>query len=624
MEEKVHFATDNALTWHMSEFHYSISPNAKTATPNETLWSFHGVDRHPGPAGTAVLRKRRGDYRCMVQANVADALALCAPYRTMGAHTRHIINEFPELAQHAAHTEKTLLGLAEAGLFESSEATWHRLTEKNSDSASIANCRLFILTCDRPSALERLLRNLIDRPMPREVEGIWVIDDSRQYENHTRNARIIETLGSTCPVPLTHFGATQRTQLIENLKVAVPESTDTLDWLLSAASWGEIPTYGVARNFALLLSVGKRALVLDDDIILEAIAPPLSPQTLRIGHANDREAVFFTSREALDRHALPSQESPLALMLSSLGHPLAGLLPNYLADDRGLAGANGHLMDHLSGQSVARITQCGSWGDPGTANANWIFHLPENAIEKLLKTGDSLANILSARASWFGYRGPVLSQYGTLSQLTGLDHTVLLPPYLPAGRGEDILFGILLQRLHPESAVWNEGWAIRHQPLEDRADRSALNAIGVAPSLSLLADWLGRESPGQKGLTAGVHLNNIAHQVQQLTKLDLSSMEDLVRQGLVSKRSQLLTQCMEKIARLENLPEQTGKREWQLFLETSRDKLVSEITESEEAPLTEALTRGALGKVSTLRQHGEQFAEALRIWPLLREAAADL
>ena len=97
-----------------------------------------------------------------------------------------------------------------------------------------------------------------------------------------------------------------------------------------------------------------------------------------------------------------------------------------------------------------------------------------------------------------------------------------------------------------------------------------------------------------------------------------------MRQGLVSKRSQLLTQCMEKIARLENLPEQTGKREWQLFLETSRDKLVSEITESEEAPLTEALTRGALGKVSTLRQHGEQFAKALGIWPLLREAAADL
>ena len=612
------------MTDRMTEVNFSGQPMTHESSLDNCLWSFHGVDRYAGPAGTVVLHKRRGDHRCLVQANVADALALCGPYRTIGAHTRNIIEQFPELAQHTEHTEKTLLSLAEAGLFESSEATWQRLTAKPSDTAAVAGCRLFVLTCDRPGALERLLGSLTNRSIPSEIESVWVIDDSRQPENQTANAEVVETVAANSSVPLMHFGASQRADLIGNLKTALPESEGTIDWLLSSSSWGEIPTYGIARNLALLLSVGKRALVLDDDIILEAIAPPLSSQTLRIGHANDREAVFYTSREALDRHALPSQESPLTLMLSSLGHPLAGLLPNYLADDRGLAGANGHLMDHLSGQSVARITQCGSWGDPGTANANWIFHLPENSINKLMEAEESLASTLSARASWFGYRGPVLSQYGTLSQLTGLDHTVLLPPYLPAGRGEDILFGILMQRLHPESTVWNEGWAIRHHPLENRADRAKLSAMSVIPSSSLLADWLGHEPLGQEGLTASARLSAVANQVQQLTKLDLSSMEDLVRQGLVSKRSQLLTQCMEKIARLENLPEQTGKREWQLFLETSRDKLVSEITESEEAPLTEALTRGALGKVSALRQHGEQFAKALGIWPLLREAAADL
>jgi hypothetical protein len=608
----------------MSEFHYSVIPAAKTSTDKDRLWSFHGVDRHPGPAGTAVLHKRRSDYRCIVQANVADALALCGPYRTTAAHTRHVISEFSELAQHAAHTEKTLLGLAEAGLFESSEATWQRLTETHSDSAPIASCRLFILTCDRPSALERLLRNLVDKTMPNEIESVWVIDDSRQLDNQSSNARIIETLASACPLPITHFGATQRTHLIENLKAAVSGSESTVDWLLSAASWGEFPTYGVARNLALLLSVGKRALVLDDDIMLDAITPPLSPKTLRMGHANEREAVFYPSQEALNQHALPSQESPLALMSSSLGHPLAALLPKHFANDRGLAGANGHLMDHLTGQSVARITQCGSWGDPGTANANWIFHLPENALKKLLETGDSLASTLSARASWLGYRGPVISQYGTLSQLTGLDHTVLLPPYLPAGRGEDFLFGILLQRVHPESAVWNEGWAIRHQPLENRADRSALSGIGASPSLSLFIDWLGREPAGQEGLSPAWRLNGIADQVRQLTEMNLASLESLVRQGLISKRSDLLTRCMEKIARLDNLPDQTGKAEWQHFLEATRDKLVSEITQSEAAPLTEALTQGALGDIGALRHHGEQFADALCIWPQLCDVAAGL
>jgi hypothetical protein len=81
---------------------------------------------------------------------------------------------------------------------------------------------------------------------------------------------------------------------------------------------------------------------------------------------------------------------------------------------------------------------------------------------------------------------------------------------------------------------------------------------------------------------------------------------------------------MQKIARLENLPEQPGKREWQQFLEATRDKLVAEITQSEAAPLTVAVNQGGLGEIGLLRQHGEQFAEALRIWPQLREVASGL
>ena len=171
-------------------------------------------------------------------------------------------------------------------------------------------------------------------------------------------------------------------------------------------------------------------------------------------------------------------------------------------------------------------------GGSGTANANWIFHLPKNSLNKLMEAEESLASTLSARASWFGYRGPVLSQYGTLSQLTGLDHTVLLPPYLPAGRGEDILFGMLMQRLHPESTVWNEGWAIRHHPLESRADRAKLSAMSVVPSSSLLTDWLESRTCRPRGLTASSRLKDIAHQVQQLSELDLPSLEDLARRGI--------------------------------------------------------------------------------------------
>ncbi|GIR90450.1 MAG: hypothetical protein CM15mP89_4550 [Gammaproteobacteria bacterium] len=57
----------------------------------------------------------------------------------------------------------------------------------------------------------------------------------------------------------------------------------------------------------------------------------------------------------------------------------------------------------------------------------------------------------------------------------------------------------MLQRLHPESGVWNEGWAIRHEPI-DTVRAEALTALSVKPGISLLADWLGREPRDQWGL----------------------------------------------------------------------------------------------------------------------------
>ena len=91
-------------------------------------------------------------------------------------------------------------------------------------------------------------------------------------------------------------------------------------------------------------SAGKHALVLDDDIIPQAIAPPLSSTGLRFGTANEREAIFYASREALTQHALPLPESPLAMMLASLGESLASLLTRHLGGQEALLGFDGEML----------------------------------------------------------------------------------------------------------------------------------------------------------------------------------------------------------------------------------------------------------------------------------------
>jgi hypothetical protein len=609
----------------MTDINFSAAIGKANAADSADLplWSFNGVKMLAGPGGSVILHKLQGDRRVMVQPNVADALRQCGPFRTIEAHTRRVIENSPLLREHAEHTRQTLQGLADGGIFESSDACWRRLTQGDNPRRGQAACRLFVLTCDRPVALDRLLSGLGEFPLPVPVEGVWIVDDSRDGENIKENAAIIERQAESARVPVVHVDLTFRRDLIQHLKSALPEYRHCVEWFLERSVWGAKPTYGLARNLALLLSVGKRSLVLDDDIIPQAIAPPLAAKNLAFATPNEREAQFYASREALSEHALPLPDSPLSMMLDALGQPLPALIAQHLTDHTKLAGTDGELLTRHSQASRVLISQCGSWGDPGTANGTWIINLPVSSVKKLLKQSDDLQGLLSARSHWHGYRGPALTHYGTLSQLTGLDHSVTLPPYLPAGRGEDLLFGIMMQRLHPDCAVWNEGWAIRHENAEDREHRTAMSPLSAKPGLSLLADFLGHEPRDHWGLSPAARLTGLAHQVRALATMELGALENIVREELVSKRGALLTQCIDHLQELGAMADLRGAPAWKAFLEQSRDQLVKELQTPEPNPLAKL---GGVAQdqasIQQLREQGEQFGDGLEAWPSICEAAA--
>jgi hypothetical protein len=103
--------------------------------------------------------------------------------------------------------------------------------------------------------------------------------------------------------------------------------------------------------------------------------------------------------------------------------------------------------------------------------------------------------------------------------------------------------------------------------------------------------------------------------------MEANSLESLVRQELVSKRSALLRQCMGHLSRTGEMADLAGATEWLGFLEHSRDQLVAEIQTPEPNPLHDRLQSSALTDMATLRAHGQQFADALSSWPAICKAA---
>ena len=362
---------------------------------------------------------------------------------------------------------------------------------------------------------------------------------------------------------------------------------------------------------------------MDDDILPVAMTPPLPPQSLTFETPRACEAVFYSSATEMQQQELVADFNPLSAMLRSLGQSLGQVLTAELSGASMLKGVDGRLTTSFSAESQVHLSQCGTWGDPGTADGGWAFFQSEGSIERLLDSSSEPSEVLAARNSWLGYRGSTIGSYGTLSQLTGLDHRALLPPYLPAGRGEDILFGIMLKRLHPESIVLSEGWAVPHYPVNDRSSRGQLSPVSVSASMMTLADWLGRAPRDEVGLSPKMRLLMIADEIDRLAGMTALALESVVKSELLSKRASLLALCIENIDTLTRLGNLPGAPAWSTFLEQSRDHLLSQIQSSEPRPVAEAL-KHASSDMETLRQIGADFAEAIKDWPTICDAAAAL
>lgn len=602
-------------------FSYSFGTPSTPSEQDNTLWSFNHHTVYPAAKNTVLVHPQRGGPGTLLQEEVAHALSFCHHFKTLNAHLEQIIAKMPPLGDFREDTRQTLITLANQGLLESSQTAWGRLTEA-SDDVALAPCSLCIITCDRPAALQRLLAQLAETTLPTDIDRIWVIDDSRSDAALAENARIVDHFVTVFTEQVLHCDTALRDRLIAHLTSTLPEAHGAIDWLIHRKGWSNQATYGQARNLALLLNVDRRMLVLDDDVLPEAISPPLSPTDPSFTTANAREAMLWGSQEEMESQALPLSSSPISLMLDSLGLSLGQLPDIKNKDHQLLAGTDGKLTAHYHANSRILLSQAGYWGDPGTGDSgSWLAYMPHATIKRALQDFTDLENTLGARATWVGYRGTSFSPYGTMSAQTGIDHTVSMPPYYPAGRGEDILFGIMLQRLHPESPVLNHGWAIRHDPIDTRTSNIPLTPMSVAPSLSLLADWIGREPADQWGLSAERQLSGIAEQVWRLTEMDTHACESLARQELASKRSAQLQLCMdhgEQLGTLEHLP---GFSQWRRFIEKSRDTLLAEIQNPALRPLSAAAQSEDGKGIDQLRQGGAALATALDHWPAICAAA---
>ena len=267
------------------------------------------------------------------------------------------------------------------------------------------------------------------------------------------------------------------------------------------------------------------------------------------------------------------------------------------------------------------VTQCGSLGDPGTGT-HWVQQLGEESIQRLIMAPHGVRNAIENRLTWLGSARPNVFKMPFMSQLTGLDNSQLLPPYFPAYRGEDALFGSMLIAMHNQSVTLEYPWSVPHLPLDAQPPSMDTPIAGTSGGISLLARYLTQKIDYRDGTSAAHNMQAIA---RDALRMAARSDADL----LLDYRSELARGHADQVHMLMakyKLAQRTPSQEWQAYLkrgvEEAQQALVTQHSPTGIQGIPADISEAAL--LQEFRDLATGFSAALAGWVEMREVASAL
>ena len=550
---------------------------------------------------------------------VVEALKTCTVFDSIENHAQRLCATRPELRGQDAVVSGTLVQLADAGLMLEAATICERLNQPA--VRRLAPTRVFVITSDRPACVERLLNSMLASGGLTGHESLFLIDDSKQAKNREANEALVEDFNRTSAKDMRYFGESAQAEILETLVRELPEHEEGIRFLIDPRRWSGLSTYGRSRTLSLLLSVGFRAIVLDDDILCQAVRPAVPEDGIFVGSEGAREASFFSDRDSLLNAAALFDESPLDLHAKYLGSSLSDAISGLKGDalsTSDLSGANAAMTNIWRAESPILVSQCGSWGDPGTGSAHWTLNLSEYSISRLLTAPGGVTHAIEGRNAWLGSPRPTIMKMAFMSQMTGLDNSELLPPYFPVFRGEDLLFASMVEAMHPRGAIIDQGFAVPHLP-EQRLRSTLRDPIVSAGSVGLFSAYLTNQIDYTDGNDPGHRMQIIA---EDLRRLAAKSTNDL----LIDYRREVGKSLAMSLYRLSEQRRRTADMNsatWTGYLDRGIEELQAALprewnpTAIDEAPrdaTSDSMIEGFRGLLI-------DYAAALDAWPAIRDRA---
>jgi len=557
-------------------------------------------------ASTLLVRNPVSGRTVVVDRDTTKVAAACGAFASMEEHCARL-----EAATGADRNQckVSVQRAIDAGLFVSSGELARYLVNGWAPAAEPRKIDIVgIPTRNRPKLLNRVLeglgRNL--REYGRKATVI-VVDDSETVSMQQANSHAIAAHSADPRMNIRCVDRESRKRLAAQLVRQDGLPTESVAFAL-----GGSPDYpvsmGAARNTILMHSVGRCVLFLDDDIEFRLAAIPGSTDALAVG-SEDPENSFFANPDEIEKcHFVNEDVIGLHEKLLNVGP--AELLSSIETTFDFASHKLGRRLE--SGRARVIASQMGVIGDCGLdAPFGYYLRGPET-WSRLVRSEELYQAAITNRLVLDGSKRFLVTPLNHChTHCLGLDNTQGLPPFLPVMRGEDGVFGLLVNKCVPGSLFSLIPRAILHapEPAREFPPKAALQFAGrlalseTIMSLISAAGMLSGRDWAERAQTLGRSLQEL----RLLQDRDLHERLQWVIDPLLTR----FIQIMEK--RIEN---SSADEFWTRDVRQIRDALVDSLSHvSRLAPVDLLATFGETEAVRRFRDVTAKFADVLEVWP---------
>jgi hypothetical protein len=484
---------------------------------------------------------------------------------------------------------------------------------------------LGVVTKDRPQSLLQCLASYLEcaqSKWKRPIE-VAIMDGSSDQGAIESNRSLLAQLARLHGVPIWYAGRPEKTRFATLLSHHGGIRKEIIDFaLFGLSSWNWTP--GANRNALILDSVGEQILSVDDDTICRPVETHAPKPGLRLGcQAEPQEFWFFSDRQEALAFAPESEIDIFAAHEDLLGRLPSRIFQTSSADEIYLQSLCEPLLETLqSGLGHVVMTNNGLLGDCALSSSFTVLvHRGSGTRERLFQSrsdydlGLRTREVLRVASSPYIIHGPPW-----VGAVMGLDISGLLPPFVPVGYGEDVLFGFTITKCIPHAYFGHLPYALVHAP---QTPREYLHSYLATAKELRIDDIIGaamssfQPRPGRD--SADCRLKDLGNYLADLSKLtDLAFRKEII--------TCLLMQERELIANLESwLAEGDGPSYWRNDVRSWLDRRArawanSESLSPSDVPCGVTASDGWAITKTIMRQ----YAEVLLEWPEIISATRHL